>query len=162
MNTGTGTSTPAPLVEGRRAVAVVPPALRAADVLRAPAPEVFDAEVLARLVVPPRPAALAADVLVDLPPVVLPPALLPLVVRPPVVLPVVVLPPVVLLVVVPPLDVLLLAVPPPEVLEAEVLLLAEALRDVVFSLVARPASAIPAHPPSGARTRCPVKSRLYP
>ncbi|WP_285618243.1 hypothetical protein [Actinoallomurus iriomotensis] len=148
MNTGTGTSTPAPLVEGRRAVAVAPPALRAAGVLRAPAPEVFEAEVLARLVVPPRPAALAADVLVvDLPPVVLPPALLP-----PVVLPLVVLP----------LDVLLVVVPPPEVLEAEVLLLAEALRDVVFSLVARPASAIPAHPPSGVRTRCPVKSRLYP
>ncbi|MGI5226282.1 hypothetical protein [Actinoallomurus sp. CA-142502] len=158
MNTGTGTSTPAPLVEGRRAVAVAPPALRAAGVLRAPAPEVFEAEVLARLVVPPRPAALAADVLVvDLPPVVLPPALLPLVVRPPVVLPLVVRPPVVR-----PLDVLLVVVPPPEVLEAEVLLLAEALRDVVFSLVARPASAIPAHPPSGVRTRCPVKSRLYP
>jgi hypothetical protein len=39
-------------------------------------------------------------------------------------------------------------VPPPDVPAAEVVVRAEALRGSVFSLVARPASAIPAHPPA--------------
>ncbi|WP_345467324.1 hypothetical protein [Actinoallomurus oryzae] len=164
MSTGTETSIPAVSAEGRsagrRAVAVVPPPARAAEVPRARVLEVFDVEVLVRVVVPPRERP-AADVLVLLavvvlfvppPPEVLLLALLLVVVRLVVVLPAAVLP----------RDVLAPAPPPPDALAAEVLLPAEVLRGAVFSLVARPASAIPAHPPSRARTRCPVKSRLFP
>ncbi|WP_329255835.1 hypothetical protein OG417_15095 [Actinoallomurus sp. NBC_01490] len=164
MSTGTETSIPAVSAEGRsagrRAVAVAPPPARAAEVPRVRVLEVFDMEVLVRVVVPPRPERPAADVLVLLavvvlfvpPPEVLLLALLLVAVRLVVVLPAAVLP----------RDVLAPAPPPPEALAAEVLLPAEVLRGAVFSLVARPASAIPAHPPSRARTRCPVKSRLFP
>lgn len=115
----------APLPDGLpAALDVPPPEVRALAV--AP-PEVRAAEVRALEV--PLPEVRAADVralevrALDPPPVVRPPE--------------------VLLPDVPPPE-----VPLPDVLAAEVVVRAEVLRGAVFSLVARPASAIPAHPPA--------------
>jgi hypothetical protein len=125
----------APLPDGLpAALDVPPPEVRALDVraLEVAPPEVRAAEVRALEV--PLPEVRAADVralevrALDPPPVVRPPE--------------VPLPDV------PPPDVLPLDVPPPDVLAAEVVVRAEAFRGAVFSLVARPASAIPVHPPA--------------
>jgi hypothetical protein len=147
VRTGTGTLTPLPLVPVRRppdAAALVRPP----GVLVALAPEVRPAE----LRVPDVPPALLVDdaLLVEaLVPEVLPaardvppPEVRALEVRALEVLPPDPPP------VVRPLEVLLLDVPPPDVLAAEIVVREEAFPGAVFSLVARPASAIPAHPPA--------------
>jgi hypothetical protein len=123
------------LVDALPVDAPLPDGLPAA--LDVPPPEVRALDVRALAVAPPE--VRAADVralevrALDPPPVVRPPEVLLPDVPPPDV---------------PPLDVPPLDVPLPDVLAAEVVVRAEALRGAVFSLVARPASAIPAHPPA--------------
>jgi hypothetical protein len=131
---------PALLVDALLVEALLVDALPAA--LDVPPPEVRALDVRALAVAPPE--VRAADVRAlevrapDPPPVVRPPEVLLPDVPPPDVPPLDV----------PPLDVPPLDVPLPDVLAAEVVVRAEALRGAVFSLVARPASAIPAHPPA--------------